>query len=459
MNKCKVVIKIHPQRVHHTQSSNMMLWTTCSEIFIMVTYQKITCLVHRMMPPWIALTSRIFQNFIELRGSLFWTAPINILISAFDPESQQWLAHLICIWILRHHTHGAKHLLLLQRFRDMVFTMLRPYAPGSINFLTQESSLSINMDPFIQLFLMTMTSHKNSSVHAQDIVDYVQLPDIQEKLGGSGLKSKISLQTAQWWLWKLGWRYGRKRNGMYIDRHEWEDVVKYWKAFVRRWAEYKKHMTLHDNNRNTVSILSGFAVEQVGHFTSSFSPTMNWPSLLMINVKTHGMHWVQNQHLNESVKGSPWWCQTFCHQNGDHWEMMRKGVCSPFNHLLISHPNPGRLRISFGQERTDGYFDNEDLLCQTDRAIVIFESKTKGFITGLWLFDNALGHQKRPENGLSAWKMPKNPHKSWTHVKMVQQCGAPHSRFSIHPFYILKLSTNPYITQMTTRQFPSGSKG
>ena len=47
----------------------------------------------------------------------------------------------------------------------------------------------------ITLYLLEIS--KNSSVHAQDIVDYMQLPDIQEKLGGSGLKSKISLQTAQ----------------------------------------------------------------------------------------------------------------------------------------------------------------------------------------------------------------------------------------------------------------------
>ena len=64
----------------------------------------------------------------------------------------------------------------------------------------------------------------------------------------------------------------------------------------------------------------------------------------------------------------------------------------------------------------DGYFDNKDLLQQTDRAIDIFKSKMKGFATGLWLFDNAPSHQKQPANGLSARKMPKNPHKSWTQV-------------------------------------------
>ncbi len=99
---------------------------------------------------------------------------------------------------------------------------------------------------------------------------------------------------------------------------------------------------------------------------------------------------------------------------------MKKGACSAvFFITFLSHiPKSREARVFFraGINR-DGYFDNNDLLRQTDRVIDIFESKTKGFVTGLWLFDNAPGHQKRPANGLSARKMPKNPHKSWTHVK------------------------------------------
>src|SRR6266481_9173323 len=100
--------------------------------------------------------------------------------------------------------------------------------------------------------------------------------------------------------------------------------------------------------------------------------------------------------------------------------MMKKGACSAvFFITFLSHiPKSREARVFFraGINR-DGYFDNNDLLRQTDRVIDIFESKTKGFVTGLWLFDNAPGHQKWPANGLSARKMPKNPHKSWTHVK------------------------------------------
>ena len=50
-------------------------------------------------------------------------------------------------------------------------------------------------------------------------------------------------------------------------------------------------------------------------------------------------------------------------------------------------------------------------------AIDIFEGKTNGFATGLFLFDNAPNHQKRAPDALSARKMPKNPHPTWTHHK------------------------------------------
>ena len=51
----------------------------------------------------------------------------------------------------------------------------------------------------------------------------------------------------------------------------------------------------------------------------------------------------------------------------------------------------------------DGYFDNDDLVIEVDKAIDIFEGKTNGFATGPFLFDNA-------PSALSAWKMPKGPH-------------------------------------------------
>jgi hypothetical protein len=57
------------------------------------------------------------------------------------------------------------------------------------------------------------------------------------------------------------------------------------------------------------------------------------------------------------------------------------------------------------------------LLRQVEKSIDIFESKTNGFATGLFLFDNAPSHQHRAGDALSAHKMPKWPNDGWTHRK------------------------------------------
>ena len=71
---------------------------------------------------------------------------------------------------------------------------------------------------------------------------------MQEKLGSKA--HTISEQTAQRWLKKLDWRYGRKKNGMYINGHEREDVVQYQTKFLARWKEYEEQMITFDNDGN-----------------------------------------------------------------------------------------------------------------------------------------------------------------------------------------------------------------
>jgi hypothetical protein len=112
----------------------------------------------------------------------------------------------------------------------------------------------------IQLHLLEVA--KNGYVYAQDVVDYVAKPETQERLGAK--KTTISLSTAQRWMRKLDWRYGRKKNGMYIDGHEREDVVQYRKEFLARWKDYEKRMVIYNNDGNVDSTPKGFTVPQ-GH--------------------------------------------------------------------------------------------------------------------------------------------------------------------------------------------------
>lgn len=50
-------------------------------------------------------------------------------------------------------------------------------------------------------------------------------------------------------------------------------------------------------------------------------------------------------------------------------------------------------------------------------AIDVFETKSHGHATGLFMFDNAPSHQKRAPDALSARYMPKNPSATWSPKK------------------------------------------
>jgi hypothetical protein len=85
----------------------------------------------------------------------------------------------------------------------------------------------------IQLHLQKIV--KDGYIQAQDIVDFMETPEMQTKLNEIGSrKKKILLCTAQCWLHTMGWHYGRKKNGMYIDGHEHEDVVEYHTEFIEQ---------------------------------------------------------------------------------------------------------------------------------------------------------------------------------------------------------------------------------
>jgi hypothetical protein len=98
--------------------------------------------------------------------------------------------------------------------------------------------------------------------------------------------------------------------------------------------------------------------------------------------------------------------------------MMMASECTgqiPIEHCSQFY-SEARLFFEAGNAR-EGWFTYIELLAQTDRAIDIFESKTKGTATGLFMFDNAPSHQKRADNALSARYLPKRPNEGWTRVK------------------------------------------
>ena len=93
-----------------------------------------------------------------------------------------------------------------------------------------------------------LLSHtKSRYITASDVVEVVAGPVMQETSLHSGISClSISEHTAHQWLQCLSWHYGLMCNGMYIDGHEYEDVVAYRNAFVARWKGYEKRFHTWD---------------------------------------------------------------------------------------------------------------------------------------------------------------------------------------------------------------------
>ncbi|KAJ6590451.1 hypothetical protein DFH09DRAFT_908654 [Mycena vulgaris] len=114
----------------------------------------------------------------------------------------------------------------------------------------------------IKLHLQFIVS-KEVHFTAQHLVDFIATPEMQGKLDEAGIhKQSISVWTARRWLKRLDWRYGQRKNGMYIDGHEREDVVAYRTAFVKRWLErYEPRMVVYDNEGQPIKQPEGYVLE------------------------------------------------------------------------------------------------------------------------------------------------------------------------------------------------------
>ena len=101
-------------------------------------------------------------------------------------------------------------------------------------------------------------------------------------------------------MWKLDWRYGRKKNGIYIDGHKWEDVLHYRDEFLKRWKEYEKCMVTYNNQGNVNSTPTGFPIPQGQRFC--FVVVTHDESMFYVNDHCKNM-W--NHISNKATPGEP----------------------------------------------------------------------------------------------------------------------------------------------------------
>lgn len=184
------------------------------------------------------------------------TAMIATLNFYLDPElSFSWQDSSVLA--AKAMGRGVKH---ARNLRKWINDYLHKEKLPLHRYGTYHSSILEDEDFKREIHLHLMEISKKGYIRAQDIVDYVATPEVQQRLGTRA--RGVHIRTARRWLHKLNWRYRQKKKGMYIDGHERDDVVEYRKGFLERWKEYEKRFVIYDNNGNVLSTPTGFPVPQ-----------------------------------------------------------------------------------------------------------------------------------------------------------------------------------------------------
>lgn len=260
---------------------------------------------------------------------------------------------------------------------------------------------------------------------AQDVVDFVTSPAMQGCLGVH--RQKIGLRTARRWL-KRTHRYGLPEKGMYIDGHERNDVVNYRQLFLQRMEERARRMPIFNTAVGDMSVV----MPQLQNGEKLLILVTHDESTFYENDRKH-QRWIP---LDATAVPQP---------KGEGVSVMVSDFLSPICGRLKDEISEARIFFHCGKNG-DGYFDNDDILKQTNEAIKLFE-RIYPTAQALFMFDNATTHQKRATDSLSALHMPKSC-KIW-------RPGQPLMRDAILP----NGAPQPLYWPVTHQEFPGHFKG
>ena len=224
------------------------------------TDEILNALSHKDFPALRRVRAKLTVKAKDKKLDVFFWSRITAMVATLnlylDAElSYSWRESSILA--AKAMGHGVKH---ARNLRKWIKAYLHSEKLPLHRYGTYKSSILDDEDfrRDIQLHLTEIA--KKGYIRAQDIVDYVATPKVQQKLGTKA--RGIHVRTARRWLHKLSWRYRQKKKGMYIDGHERADVVEYRKGFVERWREYERRFVIYENDGNVLSTPTGFPVPQ-----------------------------------------------------------------------------------------------------------------------------------------------------------------------------------------------------
>ena len=225
-----------------------------------VTDQYLNGLCYKDFPALRRARAKLTVKAKDKKLDVFFRGRITAMVATLnfylDPELS-YLWQESSILAAKALGRGVKH---ARNLRKWINNYLHSEKLPLHRYGTYRSSILEDEDFRRGIKLHLTEIAKEGYIRAQDIVDYVATPEVQQQLGTRA--HGIHIRTAQRWLHKMSWRYQQKKKGMYIDGHEREDVVEYRKGFVERWKEYEKRFIIYDNDGNVLSTPTGFPVPQ-----------------------------------------------------------------------------------------------------------------------------------------------------------------------------------------------------
>jgi hypothetical protein len=281
--------------------------------------------------------------------------------------------------------HCARQLCKLNRayMTNHKILPINPYGDWNESLLVED-----NIVNKINIYLLSL----GKEITATKLANFLRQSEIKEKYG---IEHDISHKTACRYLKALGYRYQSAPKGQYVDGHEREDVVTYrnnvfipkWKKLTDRMASWDKDLKEYLPSGEEKRVIVWFHDESV--FYAHDRRKKGW------------------YHKDASAKP---------YAKGEGQSLMVADfVSAEFGWLTSPDGKRSAQRLFRPGANRDGYFSNEEIIEQVDEAIDILNEYYPEF-DHVFIYDNATTHLKRPEDALSARKMPKNipnPGKNW----------------------------------------------
>ncbi|CAE6475038.1 unnamed protein product [Rhizoctonia solani] len=226
---------------------------------------------------------------------------------------------------------------------------------------------------------------------AQDIITYVDTDEVKARFDLAG---PPCLRTAQRWMKKLGYSWGKELKGQYVDGHERKDVVDYRNNYyIPEFTKLARRMTTYDS----VTMEATPPVLEPGE-----QPVMMFKhdETVVYAHDQRDIRWIGD---DETPQPMP---------KGEGLSLMYAGYISTDGWLRSDDPDENPEVILRPGKNRDGFMDGPRTRTQIVKGIGMAKKKYPKHKI-VFIYDNATTHTSRRPDAPSATKMTLNPSKNF----------------------------------------------